>query len=662
MEGGVTDLVRYFEESEDATRPARELAERDRDYYDGKQLTSDEESALKKRGQPSVIYNRIQRKIDYLSGLEKQQRKDPKAFPRTPDDEDAADAATDAIRYVCDDSGWDVKRSAAWDDLLIPGTCAILVGHKDGKQGPDPDLYCISWDRFFYDPHSSKPDFSDARYMGIVTWYDAEEAKGKWQDKADLFDQALADEAMADTYDDKPKHGLWADAKRKRVRVIEGYYKKRGQWHRCVATKAGELEPAQPSPYLDEDGKPENPIKAMSLYVDRDNNRYGAVRVMISPQDEINKRRSKGLHLITMRQIRVSPAASVTADGKSDPGAIRNEMAKPDGVIVGEKDDVEILPTADMARGNFEMLMEAKAEIDLLGANAALAGKNENDMSGRAILAQQQGGMVEVARMFDRLRSLSIEVYRSIWNRIRQFWGDERWIRVTDDERNLRFVGLNQKITVAMLAQEVAQGDERAIQKASELVGAPLLQAAMQGDERAQMALALFVQQNGQQVVETRNAVNELDVDIVIDEGMDTPTIQAEQFETLTKMLPGMFPQGMPPQALELLVEASSLRNKDKLLDLLQQGPSPEQQAQEQKQAQIAEAGAIAQVEEVQSKALLNQAKAQQAATPAEPQSVDPIDAARLQLEGTQTEIDGYRAETERMEALKPEPPRKEAA
>jgi hypothetical protein len=123
-----------------------------------------------------------------------------------------------------------------------------------------------------------------------------------------------------------------------------------------------------------------------------------------------------------------------------------------------------------------------------------------------------------------------------------------------------------------------------------------------------------------------------------------------------------MFPQGMPPQALELLVEASSLRNKDKLLDLLQQGPSPEQQAQEQKQAQIAEAGAIAQVEEVQSKALLNQAKAQQAATPAEPQSVDPIDAARLQLEGTQTEIDGYRAETERMEALKPEPPRKEAA
>ena len=56
-----------------------------------------------------------------------------------------------------------------------------------------------------------------------------------------------------------------------------------------------------------------------------------------------------------------------------------------------------------MAAANFQMLQVAMNEVDLLGPNAALSGKNENDMSGRAILAQQQGGMVEVARMFDRL-------------------------------------------------------------------------------------------------------------------------------------------------------------------------------------------------------------------------------------------------------------------
>jgi hypothetical protein len=205
----------------------------------------------------------------------------------------------------------------------------------------------------------------------------------------------------------------------------------------------------------------------MSLYVDRENNRYGAVRVLISPQDEINKRRSKGLHLITMRQVRVSQSSG------QDHEKIRAEMAKPDGIVSGERDEFEILPTNDMAAANLNLLQEAKNEIDLLGANAALAGKNEQDQSGRAILAQQQGGMVEVARMFDRLRSLSITVYRSAWNRVRQLWRAEKWIRITDNDSNLRFVGLNQQVTVAMLAEEVAKGDPAAIQKsAAKIVGA----------------------------------------------------------------------------------------------------------------------------------------------------------------------------------------------
>jgi hypothetical protein len=523
-----------------------------------------------------------------------------------------------------------------------------MVGHKQTKMGIDPALIQIAWDRYFHDPHSARPDLSDKSYDGIVTWYDLDVALRRWPDRQDVLNSTLESVRADDTYDDKPKERMWADAKRRRVRVVEMYYIREGVWYRCVFTKSGHLEDPQPSPYMDEEGNPENPIKSTSLYVDRDNNRFGAVRVMISPQDEINKRRSKGLHLITMRQARVSLSAA------ADKEKIRRELARPDGLIDGDKDDFEILPTADMARGNFEMLMEAKAEIDLLGANAALAGKNENDLSGRAILAQQQGGLVEVARMFDRLRSLSIAVYRAIWNRIRQFWNEERWIRVTDDERNLRFVGLNQKITVKMLAQEVMQGDQQAIQKASQLVGPQMLQAALQGDEQAGMALGLFVQQNGSQVVEVRNAVNELDVDIVIDEGMDTPTVQAEQFETIAKLMANAPALQANPGALEFLVEASALRNKDKLLDILNQGPPPEQVQAQQQMQQLQMAGAEAEVEKTKSETLKNVAQAQAAGTPEAPQQPDPVEQARVMLEGQQTQIDGFRAETERMEALKP--------
>jgi len=593
-------LVEYFEESESATDEARKLSERDRDYYDNKQWTADEIAKLDKRKQPVVTYNRIQRKIDFLSGLERQQRKDPRAFPRNPNDEAAAQAATDALRYVSDDQSWDEVRSAAWDNILIEGTGAVFVGFRKTKNGFDPSLAHIPSDRHFGDPKSSTPDWSDGRYQGIVTWYDLDEAKDKWPDAEDVLDASMAD-ATSDTYEDKPKYKAWSEQRSRRVRVCEIYYREKSVWMRAVYTKAGYIEEPAESPYLDEEGEPECPIKAASLYVDRDNNRYGAVRILISPQDEINKRRSKGLHLISMRQARVSASAPMK------PTEVQKQLSDPQGVVVAEKDDFSILDHNDMASANFQLLQEAKSEIDLLGANAALAGKNESDMSGRAILAQQQGGMVEVARAFDRLRNLSLEVYRAIWNRIRQAWTDERWIRVTDDERNLRFVGINQRVTVGMAAQEATEGKQDAIEMLGQAVGPQVMQAAMQGDQRAQAAFGLFVQQNPNMVIGMRNAVNELDVDIVIDEGMDTPTIQAEQFDVLAKVIPGIV--NLPPVYAKMLIKASQLRDKDQILEMLEQTQQQDPMAEQMKQ--ITMAGAVAEVENTQADTAKKAADAQ---------------------------------------------------
>lgn len=633
----VATLVGFFEEAESNTTDARKYAERDRDYYDNRQWTADEEAKLRKRGQPIVTFNAIQRKVDYMSGLERQTRRDPKGFPRTPKDEGSAQAATDALRYVCDDTQWDNVRSAAWDNLIVEGQCAVIVTAKEGRQGIDPDLHHIGWDRFFADPHSARVDFEDARYLGFITWDDLDNAKEMFPGKDDILDAALTDSAKAETYDDKPKWGLWSDAKRRRVRYCEIYYLKGRTWYQCIFTKTGHLVGPQPSPYLDEDGKPENPIKAVCLRRDRDNNTYGDVRVMIGPQDDLNKRHSKALHLITMRQSRVSRGAGVDAD------EVKRELAKPDGSITADKDEFEILPTNDMAAANLNMMQISKAFIDGLGANAALAGKNEADMSGRAILAQQQGGMVEIARAMDRLRMLSLSVYRSMWARIRQFWDAPRWIRITDDERNLRFVGLNQPVTVAELAQKVAQGDEQAIEDAHEFLGkfnpqlVQIFDAALRGAEEAGRIMAMFIQRNGDQVVKIENPVAELDVDIVIDEGVDTPTVQAEQFDTLAKVLPTAV--NLPPPYLKALIMASALRNKDQLLDEVEkaaQGPQipPEvQQQMEQMQQAIQQLG---QKFEESQQALQDKS-------------------AETQIKAFEAQTGQYEAETDRLQALKPE-------
>lgn len=603
MEDGLTptdqdvmDLARYcqqFEESEDATRPSRELSERDRDYYDEKQWTATEIATLEGRGQPAITYNRIKRKVNSMMGLEKQTRKDPKAFPRNPNDEQAAAAATDTIRYVCEDSRWDDKRSQAAKELAIEGTCAVMVGVKQVKAGIDPDIRRIQWDRFYYDPHASEFDFADASYMGIVIWMDLDKAVAKYPAAKDILEQTWTLGKSSETYDDKPKHHLWSDYKRRRVRICEHYYLEATGWQMCIFTKGGFIVKPMASPYQGDDGKPENPIKAVSLYIDRDNNRYGEVRTMIGPQDEINKRRSKALHLISQRQVRVSPSLGIDAK------AVRKELSRPDGVFVGEKDEVEILPTNDMAAANLQLLQEAKTEIDLQGPNAALGGKNEAEMSGRAILAQQQGGMTELATYLDCVRVLSMAVYRSSWCRIQQFWTEERWVRVTDNDKNVRFVGVNKPVTmIQAAAEQMGITKDNLAQMQQEQPEAVARLQAMAQDPRAEM------------IHRTDNAVGELDVDILVDEGIDSPTIAAEEFDSMMKMA-GTGMVQFPP---EVLIQASSLRNKDKLLEMLKQPPDPATEIMKK----VAVEGAMADVDVKKSTVVKNLAGADAAKAKAE--------------------------------------------
>lgn len=595
LNADLLSMVREFENAEEVTRTAREKSERCRDYFDDKQLTEAEESELRSRGQPAVVFNEIKPKVKTMLGIEKQTRKDPKAFPRNPDDEDAARAATDAIRFVCDASRWDTVRSKAAKEMVIEGTGVVMVGLKRGREGVDPEIRRIPWDRFYYDPHASEDDFGDAAFMGIVTWMDVDKATAIYPDAKDVLDATWMSARDSETYDDKPKWNLWADYKRKRVRICEHYYQRQGQWMFCLFTKAGFVVEPQASPYLDSDGQPECPIKAISLYVDRDNNRYGEVQAMLSPQDEINKRRSKALHLNNSRQLRVSTAVAMS------PEEVRKELARPDGVFVGEVGDVEVLGTNDMAMGNLNLMQDAREHIHRTGANSAMAGKDTGGQSGKAIALQQMGGMTEAADFLDCVRRLSLMVYNSVWARVRQAWTQERWIRVTDDEKNVRFVGINKPVTMMQaLAKEMGVTKDVAPQ---------LEQAAQQGDPQAAQVLqqlqAFAQDPRSQQVVAIENNVGELDVDIIVDEGIDTPTVAAEQFDTITKMLPGA-PPNLQPVLWKMLLASSALKGKDQIEEAMSAPPSPEQQ----QATQIQMAGAVAEVENTQADTALKAAQA----------------------------------------------------
>lgn len=579
----VETLCKWYEDSVDSTIEARRLAERDRDYVDGKQWTPEEVATLNARGQPVITTNKIKPKVNFLLGTERQTRTDPKAFPREPGDEKGAEAATDALRYVADCNDFDQIKSDAFENMVVEGYCGGIT-EVDAKL--EVKQRRIPWDRLFFDPHSSERNFSDAKYMGMVVWLDLDEAVELFGPEAEQAYNWCESNAPSETYSDKPKT-QWIDTKRQRLFVVEIYFRDKGVWKHSVFNRGNYLKAPHPSDYLDEDNKPMNPIELQSCYIDRDNNRYGVVRGDISPQDEINKRRSKALHLISQRQFMYEQGAL------TDVKKAKQELAKPDGAVEynpGFK--MELLNTNDMATGNFNMLAIANADLDSAGANAALQGRDSPSASGRAIQAKQQGGLVELGPVFDGIRNWQKRMNRQAWCRIKQYWTAPKWIRVTDDEDNLKYVGLNQQLTQGQQILEDAKAD-----------GLP-------PDQLAQLEHQLAMDPRSMQPI-TRNDVKAMNMDLILSEQPDTVNLQGETYEGLVQMFTAA-PDKVP---FEVVIEASPLRQsiKKKILDAHKPNPQAQQaQMQAQQEAmEIQKAGAIAEVKNTEADTAQKVASAQ---------------------------------------------------
>ena len=549
-------LIKWVNESEDTTVNSRATAEKCRDYYDSKQWSSSDAAELKKRGQAAIVVNRVKPKMDGLLGMEKANRTTAKAFPRTPKENHDADAATEAIRFVLDDNSYPQVRSAAFENISIEGTggCEVIVDKKRMEIRINP----IFWDRIIYDPHSRRKDFSDARFLGQVTWMDFDLAAQMYPEKKDLLEDMIGSNSQ--TYEDKPR---WMETTRRRVKIVELYYKEKSDVYYACFTRGGFLKDPQVSPYKNEVGETEWPYEYASGFVDRDGNRYGAAMQLLDIQDEVNKRRSKALHLMSVRQVRLERGSV------EDVNKTRSELAKPDGVIETTPGmEFEVLKTGDMAAAQFNLLTEAKQEIDAVGFNAAVSGKLDGAQSGVALRTRQMAGQTELAPLFDVLKNLDIRVYRKVWNRIRQFWTDEKWIRVTDDEQNIKFVGLNRKITKGEM-----------LLKQAETKGAPqeiIEQLKVKISQDPMMQEAAF----------TENSVAELDVDINIADAPDAASMEVEQFQGLAEVIKS----GAPPVLVEALIMSSQIPHKERVLKNLrgeQEIPDQVKQQIQQMQEQM---------------------------------------------------------------------------
>lgn len=524
-------------------------------YRHGAQWTTAQVEIFNKRKQPVVTYNRIGRKIDSVVGLMEKLKQDPKAYPRNPrnTDEEAAELATAVVRFVVDSELKEWRFPFAIENGATEGIGGIEMMLVDGDKGdPDIGFAKIQPDSFFYDARSYDNDFEDARYMGQGKWLDLDDAKTMFPDKADEIGNMMQSGTDLTSNPDRERRWFQTNPDQKRVRVVDIWYKHRGGWCWCIFTGSTKLAEGD-SYFFDEKGRPICKYIMFSSFVDQDGDRYGFVRNLRSSQDEINQRRSKGLHELVSRRITAEDGAF------ADVELTRREAVRPDGVVIYNKGfEMAFDDAARQANieGQLKFLEDAKNEIENFGPNPALIGQGLEYKSGRAINLLQQAGIAELGPFVIGIKNWKLRVYRAIWNAVQRYWTAERWIRVTDDEGLAQYVQIN--------------------------------------------GVEVDPQTNLPRMV---NALGQLDVNFILDEGPDEVNMMADAYDTLI----ALSSQGakVPPQILiELAPVGASVKRK--LLAILEKPDPMQQQAQ-----QVAIAGETAKVDETKSKTALNMANAQ---------------------------------------------------
>lgn len=548
-------LIGYVNQAASATAQNNTLALRDRSYRDGNQLTAEIIAAQNARGQASVVFNLIEQKINTLCGLERQQRRDIVAKPRRKMQDAKADAATHSIKYTALDQNYDNLASEVFEELVVEGgSVGVYFGVTEGGEGKNPQINIerLSWAETVTDPYCLYRDSTrGARFIGRVKWLDFDYAKECYPAYADALMPLSAGtgSVFTERYDDKPVN-VFYDTQRARIAIYEVWERYQGKIYQGIFTQAVMLYYDE-SPYRDEDGNPIWPFEVNSAYIDKDGNKYGVVRGLVDAQDEINHRHSKAIHLMSCRQFMLDRTGT-----DMEIEDVQDELAKPDGgLTVNRPDAITMLPTNDMLASQVQMLQLAQEYILNTGARAQLADSSPSQ-SGRAALVEQSAGMAELGTIFDIHNEWKNRCYRKIWNLQKQFWTEPDWLTVLGSNKEVQYIGINEPITEG----------ERFIEqlKAKKIPITPDIQA--QADSLTN-------------IVGVRNRLPDLDVNFELEQSIDAPALQIEQFQTLAQIIQT---QNIPPARLQLLIEASSLNNKRDLLDMIKQ--EQEQAAQQQTQ------------------------------------------------------------------------------
>lgn len=578
----------------------------DEDYYDSMQWTEEEAQALLERGQAPLVFNEIKPTIDWLIGTERRSRIDHKVLPRRSDPESLNDAKlkTMLLKYLSDVNGTPFARSTAFASAVKAGVGWLEVGVRGDPT--DELLYtrCEDWRNIHYDSNSVELDYSDARYLFRSRWLDDDIATAYFPERADIIQASVQNQNSITTLDDEeiwymgarvtqPGHdyasastgkyrpydgSVYAWSRRSRVKLTECWYKvpilkrrfssgefegeifdKENPEHveslkggyslydklemevRCAIFCDGGLLFDGKSPYRH--GRiPFVPIWCYRRR--RDNAPYGKIRDLRDPQDDLNKRHSKALWILSTNRVVADD------DAVEDWDELREEVARADSMIIKKRGaELKIERDVELAE---EHLMMMDRDVNHIrntgGVNNENLGRQTNVTSGVALQERKEAGSVTTTMIFDNFRFAIQQVGKMELALVEQYYTEPKVVRITGERGNAQF-------------EEINAPDE-----------------------------------NGNII----NDITKYEADFVVSEQDYRSSLRQAMFESLFEVVSRI--AAINPQAalnlLDLVVEMADLPNRDELVQRIRKlngqvdpdsQPTPEEKAAMDKQAAMQE-------------------------------------------------------------------------
>ncbi len=245
-----------------AYRSKRNLIEKQREdflFRLGKQWSDNDRKDMEARKIKPVVDNRIQPNIFLMTGLERQNRTDIKAFPEGAEDSALSDIASALLKDSMKKSDFNYKKSEVFEDgitcgesyleLYLDDTYNVLNGKPVWKK--------CDFDQIFPDPNAREYDFSDGKFVykvtkdisedDLLTLYpekerEITELEGGKLDAETLLSEADGKNTQSRDYTKKDSQGgKEADEDGKCYDLIERYYKKYIVTNFVADQKTGEI-------------------------------------------------------------------------------------------------------------------------------------------------------------------------------------------------------------------------------------------------------------------------------------------------------------------------------------------------------------------------------------------------------------------------------------